>query len=91
VFGFFIRATNGQNSPQLRCENTHVALTCLPDSIGEYTLSDKIGTFQRFSRLVGASFDSLRLRTKNPNTLLVKESNKNYGNHTGISRQYIFA
>ncbi len=25
-FGFFIRAANGQNSLQLRCENTHVAL-----------------------------------------------------------------
>ena len=26
VFGFFIRAANGQNSPQFRCKNTHVAL-----------------------------------------------------------------
>jgi hypothetical protein len=33
VFGFFIRAANGQNSPQLRYGNTHVALTC-PDEIG---------------------------------------------------------
>jgi hypothetical protein len=29
VLGFFIRAANGQNSPQLRYENTPVALTCL--------------------------------------------------------------
>ena len=34
-----------------------------------YTLSDMIGTVPRISRLVGANFDSLRLRTKNPNTL----------------------
>jgi hypothetical protein len=74
VFGFFIRAANGQNSPQLRYENTHVALTCLPDSIGEYTLSDMIGTVPRFSRLVGANFVSLRLRTKNPNTLLLQDN-----------------
>jgi hypothetical protein len=47
----FFRATNGQNSPQLRYENTHVALTCPRQS------RDTL----RFPRLVGANFDSFSL------------------------------
>jgi hypothetical protein len=37
LFRFLLRATNGQNSPQFRYKNAHVALTYLPDSTGEYT------------------------------------------------------
>jgi hypothetical protein len=50
VFGFFIRATNGQNLHQLRCENTHVALTC-PDEIGVHS-PDFVGIFNVFHALL---------------------------------------
>jgi len=67
VFGFFIRAANGQNLPQLRCENTHVALTC-PDKVGVHS-PDFVGMYHVFHASLVQILTHFRLRTKNPNTL----------------------
>jgi len=67
MFGFFIRAANGQNLPQLHCENTHVALTC-PDKVGVHS-PDFVGIFNVFRASLVQILTHFRLRTKNPNTL----------------------
>jgi hypothetical protein len=77
-FRFMLRATNGQKSPQFRYKNAHVTLTCLPDESGLHSFRS-IGTFQRFLRLIGANFSSLRHRTRNLNKLLCSDnSNRDF-------------
>ncbi len=68
LFRFLLRATNGQNSPQFRCKNAHVALTCPRQS--RDTLSRLCRDFQRFLRLIGANFSSFLPSNQNPEQAL---------------------